>query len=424
MKNSSLSVASPITQLEEKIKKLENENLILKNILDQIPSSIYWKDTDGTYLGRNTFSLEKMIEQGFEQSNDKNFIVGKTDYDLFPKEIATQFRENDLQVIQSGQAQIIEETFLNKTGKEYHHLSIKKPFCNEKGDPLGIVGMSIDITDRKEAEAREQQAAAKAAEAQAKANTEAELRQAVMVLAGSIAHDLRTPIAIIEMEAVSLKECLANLNNANSPFQEVNSPSPLIDNSPFEHSQIIKSLTRASASIQEEARAMHDYINVTLKTLGQVLKGELAKEDLNFCSMWHCIHNALTRYPFSAGQKELINWDQKDFEFKGNELLMIRIVVNLIKNSLEQINEKMTGQIFISSDQEGDNNILIIKDTAGGVSLELLPHLFTGYQTSKKSGTGVGLAFCKYTMKSFGGDIICKSKYGEYIEFILKFPKV
>jgi len=69
-------------------------------------------------------------------------------------------------------------------------------------------------------------------------------------------------------------------------------------------------------------------------------------------------------------------------------------------------------------------NHLIIKDTAGGTSPEIVAHLFGGYKSTKDGGTGVGLAFCKLTMDTFQGTISAKSVEGEYIEFILGFPVV
>ena len=69
-------------------------------------------------------------------------------------------------------------------------------------------------------------------------------------------------------------------------------------------------------------------------------------------------------------------------------------------------------------------NLLIIKDTGGGAPPEVVSNFFKGYFTTKKNGTGIGLAFCKKTMKTFGGDLICNSVYGDTMEFILSFPKI
>jgi len=94
---------------------------------------------------------------------------------------------------------------------------------------------------------------------------------------------------------------------------------------------------------------------------------------------------------------------------------------NLIKNSLYQIREKGRGEIFIRAEKTDTHNVLYFKDTAGGVTQETVDNIFNSYQTTKAEGTGVGLAFCKLTMQSFGGEMDCRLVDGEFIEFGLYF---
>ncbi|MBA8667975.1 HAMP domain-containing histidine kinase [Holosporaceae bacterium 'Namur'] len=54
---------------------------------------------------------------------------------------------------------------------------------------------------------------------------------------------------------------------------------------------------------------------------------------------------------------------------------------------------------------------------------EPLPYIFDKFYSKSKSGTGIGLAFCKMIMQDMGGYIECKSRVGKYTEFILTFPK-
>ena len=65
---------------------------------------------------------------------------------------------------------------------------------------------------------------------------------------------------------------------------------------------------------------------------------------------------------------------------------------------------------------------IIFTDTAEGIPSELLEKIFDGFFTTKSDGTGAGLTFCKRTLVSFGGDMDCKSVYGEYTRFILSLP--
>jgi PAS domain S-box-containing protein len=115
------------------------------NILDMIESSIYWKDKDGVYLGCNKLSAQMV------NLDSPDEIIGKTDYDLFNKEAADIFRQHDLEVINNNTVRVVEETRVYN-GKEITHLSSKRPLLNKKGEIIGIVGSSVEITAQKEAE--------------------------------------------------------------------------------------------------------------------------------------------------------------------------------------------------------------------------------------------------------------------------------
>lgn len=408
------SKKSPILDESAKVVGLLGVSLdtsATKNLLDQVmahlPLHLYWKDKSGIYLGCNR---QQAISLGF---NGPEKIIGKTDLDITKdKHEAERFRKNDLEVMTGRSIKAIEENAVFD-GKDSIVLSQKAPLFDDADNVIGIVGTSIDITALKHSQERERISAVRAAEEKAQAEAEKELRQAVMILAGSIAHDLRTPISVINMIGGSVQRAIDYLlkmyrKSGDDKFSD----------------EQLDDLENIGESLKNTSMQMHDYIEVTLRTLSRGLKGGLVKEDLVECSMWHCIYNTILRYPFSSeAQNKLVNWDQRDFKFMGNELLTIRIFSNLITNSLQQIQKNKKGQIFISTEKQGSQNIIKFKDTAGGASPEIVNHLFDGYRTTKEKGTGIGLAFCKMTLESFGGSIHCYSVEGDYIEFVLIFPE-
>ena len=400
------------------MNNLENELHLLKKILDTLPSSIYFKDLDGRYVWLNQSSIHQLkVKHSLVES-----IIGKTDFDIFPEINAREYAKNDRAVIETKKGIVVEEEVFLSTGEKLIQLSFKEPLYNmDTSQLLGILGYTIDITEKKEAEAREKIALLESAESKTKAVAEEQLRQAVMVLTGSIVHDLRTPICMIEMDSRLLKNYLPSLLSGYNQAKRLNIS---IENDKNISDRVKNHLLTIGDGIKKTAREMHDFIDTTLKTLSKVVSGELTQNDLVRCSMWHCIHSVLHKYPLTNEQRALITWDQADFQFMGNELLMIRVFFNLIKNSLEQIEKNKCGKIFIQTEKKEDCSIVLFKDTAGGVSPEILENLFSGYQTTKKKGTGIGLAFCKMTMEEFGGEIRCDSVAGEYIQFTLSFPPV
>lgn len=130
-------------KMENSLRKSEAQ---LKTLIQTIPDLVWLKDTDGVYLSCNT-----MIERLFNTS--KADIIGKTDYDFFDQDIAKLLRSFDHRAIEMGKPCSNEEWF---TFKDDGHIAlletIKTPFLDSDGKPLGILGIGRDITDRKRAE--------------------------------------------------------------------------------------------------------------------------------------------------------------------------------------------------------------------------------------------------------------------------------
>ena len=116
-------------------------DLELQSILDNSTAIIYVKDTSGRYL---------RVNRQFEQTIglDRSLILGKTDHELFPKEVADRFRANDLEVMQAARPLECEESDLYHDGL-HHFLSIKFPLYDRSGVVYAAAGISTDITDRK-----------------------------------------------------------------------------------------------------------------------------------------------------------------------------------------------------------------------------------------------------------------------------------
>jgi len=133
-----------LRESEERYKNLSNE---LETIIDLIPGWLFCKDKN---------DVVTHVNQNFADSLnlEKEQVIGKTSFDLFPIEQAEDFRKDDLEVITSGEPKLnIEESADFPDGKVWA-ITNKAPYYNEKGDTMGIIGLSIDITERKQTEKR------------------------------------------------------------------------------------------------------------------------------------------------------------------------------------------------------------------------------------------------------------------------------
>ncbi len=115
-----------------------------ENILSYIPSLIYVKDTDLKFIMINT-----AYENFIQKSSDS--ILGKTDYDLYPEEVAKRMAECDKEIIESKKAKLgIEEYIPLPDGKYIWAIANKLPFYDDKGSLKGLIGITYDITEQKE----------------------------------------------------------------------------------------------------------------------------------------------------------------------------------------------------------------------------------------------------------------------------------
>ncbi len=171
-------------------------------------------------------------------------------------------------------------------------------------------------------------------------------------------------------------------------------------------------------------RDINENIGESLKTIRRAMAQDLAPEDLQIYDMDKTLSQIVTNYPFSEGEREKFHWERKNtFKFRGNSLLFSRVMNNLIKNAYEQIQQNGRGEIFLSLEHQEEKFLLRLRDTAGGAPREVVEKMFSGFFTTKEGGTGVGLPFCQRTLRAFGGDIVATSVEGDFMEFVLVFPK-
>ncbi|MDF0554973.1 PAS domain S-box protein [Kamptonema sp. UHCC 0994] len=126
---------------EEKLKKQEHQ---IKSLLNNIPHIAWLKDPESIYIAVN----EPFAKACGLTPED---IVGKTDFDLWPSELATKYRQDDFQIIASGQQKVIEESIIDALGNTFWVETIKTPIYSE-GKIIGTTGFGQDITVRKQAE--------------------------------------------------------------------------------------------------------------------------------------------------------------------------------------------------------------------------------------------------------------------------------
>jgi PAS domain S-box-containing protein len=126
-------------------EELNQANLFQQRLIDALPVPVFYKDSAGRYLGCNS-SFEKYIGKKAEK------IVGKSIYDLAPKELADSYLEKDLALLRHPGLQIYDSTVKDADGTVRNVIFHKATFLNMDDSVGGLIGAILDITDRKRAE--------------------------------------------------------------------------------------------------------------------------------------------------------------------------------------------------------------------------------------------------------------------------------
>jgi len=132
---------------ERKQVEKESQDMLtfLQTLIDTIPSSIFYKDIDGIYRGCN-----KAFEDFLGVKKEE--IVGKSVYDMYPPDLADKYHEMDSILFRQQEKQVYEHQIIYADGSRHDVIFNKASYLNADGTIAGLVGVMVDISERKQAE--------------------------------------------------------------------------------------------------------------------------------------------------------------------------------------------------------------------------------------------------------------------------------
>jgi PAS domain S-box-containing protein len=135
-------------RVRERTAELVAERNLLRTLIDALPDQIYVKDTQSRFILANTATMQRLKVSTLGQ------LLGKTDFDYFPPELAAQYYADEQAILRSGRPMLNQEELGvdRETGAETWNLSSKVPVRDMHGAVNGLVGIGHDITARKRAE--------------------------------------------------------------------------------------------------------------------------------------------------------------------------------------------------------------------------------------------------------------------------------
>ncbi len=379
------SIIRDITERKLVDEALQKSETLYRTLVENIPQKIFIKDLNSKYLSINeNFARDLQI-----QPED---IVGKSDFDLYPPEIASKYRADDLRILENGQTENFEEIYIVDGKRTWVH-TIKAPINDKNGNVTGLCGVFIDITERKQAEV----------EIQMKNVELGELNASKDKLFSIIAHDLRSPFNGF----LGLTKIMAeNMNNIT-----------------------LEELQQISSSIQDSATNLFALLENLLEW-SRMQRGisEFRPEN---CLIDSIVKQNLEFHSGFAKQKNilLMNNVVESIHVNADIRMLNTVFRNLISNAI-----KFTpsgGRIEIGAvikPSEGYTQIYI-KDSGIGISEETIKKLFRIDEkvshpgTAGEPSTGLGLVLCKEFIEKHDGKIWVESEEGKGSIFFFTLPK-
>ncbi|PTL76217.1 response regulator [Vitiosangium sp. GDMCC 1.1324] len=388
--NTNTTLKAEISDRQRVEEALRESQRLLQAIIDNSTAVISVKDVEGRYLLTNRRFL--MLFHLTRES-----VLGKTDYDLFPRVNANAFRAFDQRVMTARKALEAEELMPQDDGL-HTYISIKCPLQDESGRPYAICGISTDISERKRIE--EEREVLLASERTARGEVERTSRMKDEFLT-TLSHELRTPLTSILGWAQLI----------------------------LSRHTLTQDLRRGLETIARNARAQAQLID-DLLDMSRIVSGRL-RLDVRAVSPASVLEAVVESLKPAADAKAIRLEQELDpavGQFLADPNRLQQIAWNLVSNAIKFTPQG--GRVKVALSQQGPNVQLTVSDTGIGIEPDFLPHVFEPFRqadassTRRHGGLGMGLAIVLCLVELHGGTVeVASEGKDQGASFTVKLPR-
>ena len=372
---------------------LAEEHNLLRSVMDAMPEQVFVTDRHGRFI------IDNISHRNFLGAKLAREVEGKTPADFFPSSVANEMVKDNREIMASGQPVLNQEDLVVRRDGDVVWISTTKvPLLDVEDQCIGLVGVSSDISVRKEAEERLRLAAE-------------QLRRSNLDLqdfASIASHDLQEPLRKIQAFGDRLKvKCSPELGENGREYLE---------------------------RMQDAARRMQILLH-DLLTLSRVTSKAQPFEPIDLREVVKdVISNLEVRIEQTGAQIEVGRLPTID----ADAAQMRQLLQNLISNALKFQRDGTRPVVNISAKVLDNTESLtgampgeeicqiMVCDNGIGFNEQYLDRIFQVFQRlhsrSEYEGTGIGLAVCRKIADRHGGTISAKSEEGNGATFIVTLP--
>jgi PAS domain S-box-containing protein len=390
--------------IEEKrnlLNALAHERNVLRTLIDLMPAFVYAKDIHSRFIAANARVARNM-------GTTPEDLIGKTDFDFYPRAMAEKFFNDEQNLIQSGLPLLDHEELVYDKQNDVERvvLTSKIHLRDGEGNPVGIVGTGFDITDHKAAQKR---------------LAAGERLESIGRLAAGVAHEINTPIQFLKDTLSFVREGMEELVQY---IDELRATHPSPPHSEVDVEDLRTEMPPALERMSEGLARIADIVR-SMKEFSHTDKRERSPIDLNR-AIKSTLVIARSEYRYVADVETCLA-PLPSVICNGGQVS--QVVLNLVVNAAHAIadvvkNTGERGKITVSTRAEGSHVIIAIEDTGGGIPEAVRARIFEPFFTTKEvgRGTGQGLSIARNAIMDHGGTLDFHTEVGKGTTFYVRLP--
>ncbi len=376
-------IYNDITERKKAEKSLRESRARFIELANLLPQTVWELDTNGMFTFVNTTGL---IAYGYSPQESRSITPQHFSQSFIPEDRARLIANHE-RVMKGEQLGGIEYTALRRDGTTYPVIVFSSRIVRD-GVVVGERGITIDISDRKQAEARLREI-----------EVLKETDRIRSELLANVSHELRTPLT-------SIKGFASTLLRDDVRWSEA------------EKKNFLKTIDQESDHL---ARLVNDLLDMAQIEAGvMVMQQEKSTFDEIINAVKYRLDNLCTRHKLIIGLPDNLP------PVSADEKRIGQVITNLVENAVKYSTEG--SQITISAQSTGDTVTVSVTDQGEGIPAQDIDKVFNRFfqvediVRGKKSGTGLGLSICRGIIEKHNGKIWVKSKPGEGSVFSFSLP--